>query len=469
MDFIDRARAIIGAAQVLTGADTTRYGTDFTHKYSAEPLCVLRPASTSEVSALMALAQETATPIVPISGNTGLSGGAHAPGAALLSLERMNRIREIRPAARVAVVEAGVVLARLHEAAQAQGLTFPLTFGAQGSAMLGGNLSTNAGGSGVLRYGNTRALTLGLEVVLPGGEVLDLMSALHKDNTGYDLKDLFIGAEGTLGVITAAVLKLAPLPAAYATAMVALPSLAEALALLNKLQAMSGGGVEAYEYMPGDYIAAHLAMKPEARAPFAEAYEVNVMVEIGATAPADATPGPDGALPVVTRLEALLAEELEAGRVLDAVIARSEAQRREMWARREAAAEVTLARSPMINNDIAVPLDRIEAFFAAMSERLPALDPGAEETCVAHLGDGNIHYVLYPSSGEPAHIDRLMEAVEEVARALGGTFSAEHGIGLTKKPSMARRKDPVALAVMRRIKSALDPKGIMNPGKVLPD
>lgn len=469
MEFVEKTRAIIGDMQVLTGPDAAHYGIDFMRKYEAQPLCVLRPGSTAEVAALMRLAEATATPIVPISGNTGLAGGAYAPGAALLSLERMNRIREIRPASRIAVVEAGVVLAILHAAAAEHRLTFPLTFGAKGSAMIGGNLATNAGGSNVVRYGNARALCLGLEVVLPGGEVVDLMSELHKDNTGYDLKDLFIGSEGTLGVITAAVLKLAPLPAAYATAMVALPSLADALTLLNRLQEASGGAVEAYEYMPRTYVEAHVAQIAGAREPFVGKHEVNVMVELGATARADAEPGPDGALPVVARLEALLAEEMDRGRVLDAVIAASEAQRREMWARREAAAEVTMARTPLINNDIAVPLDKVEPFLARMHQLLPSLDAGADETCVAHLGDGNIHYVVYPSSSDPAHTDMLVEAVEEVAKELGGTFSAEHGIGLTKKPSMARRKDAVALSVMRRIKAALDPSGIMNPGKVLPD
>jgi len=469
MDFIECARALIGAGQVLTGTDTAGYGADFMGKYLAEPLCVLRPGTTAEVAALVKLAGETRTPLVPVGGNTGLSGGTYAPGAAMLSLERMNRIREIRPAARLAIVEAGVVLANLHTAAAEHGLAFPLTFGAKGSATLGGALSTNAGGSNVLRYGNTRALCLGIEAVLPNGEVVDLMSELHKDNTGYDLRDLFIGAEGTLGIITGAVLKLFPLPSAYATAMVALPSLAEALTLLNRLQQATGGAVEAYEYMPGDYIGAHVALKPGAREPFGQRYDVNVMVEVGATGAADATPGSDGALPVVARLEALLADEMEAGRVLDAVIAQNEAQRREMWERREAAAEVTLARKPLINNDIAVPLDRVAPFLARMHDLLPSLDAGAGETCVAHLGDGNIHYVVYPSSGEAAHIDRLMEAVEEVAREMGGTFSAEHGIGLTKKPSMARRKDKVALAVMRSVKAALDPQNILNPGKVLPD
>lgn len=468
MAFIDTARGILGDSHVLTGQDAARYGRDFMGKYPAQPLCVLRPASTAEVSALMAAANDTRTPIVPVSGNTGLSGGTYAEGAAMLSLERMNRIREIRHDARVAIVDAGVVLSQLHEAAQAKGLNFPLTFGARGTAMIGGVLATNAGGSNVLRYGNSRALCLGIEVVLASGEVVDLMSELHKDNSGYDLRDLMIGSEGTLGVITAAVLKLVPLPRAYATAMVAVPTLGDALKLLNRMQEASGGAVEAFEFMPGVYIDAHLAHFPDARPPFLTRHDINLMVEIGATAQRDATPGPDGRVPVVSMLEAVLAEELDAGRVVDAVIAQNHAQRAEMWARREAAAEVSLAHKPLINNDIAVPLDKVATFLERMAQILPSIDPAATDNCVAHLGDGNIHYLVYPSSADPGHLDRVMERVEDVVAELGGSFSAEHGIGLTKLPSMRRRKNPAALRVMRAVKSALDPNGILNPGKTLP-
>lgn len=468
MSFIDKARAIVGAPHLLTGADMARYATDWTGKYAGDPLCVLRPANTAEVSALMRLAHETETPVVPISGNTGLAGGTYADGAALLSLERLNAIREIRPAARLAIVEAGVVLERLHEAAAAHDLAFPLTFGAKGSAMIGGALSTNAGGSNVLRYGNTRALVLGLEAVMPDGAVMDLMSELHKDNSGYDLRDLLIGAEGTLGVITAAVLKLVPRPAAYATAMVALPSLDAALGLLNRLQIATGGAVEAFEYMPRAYMEALERVLPEMRPALTGSHEVNVMLEIGATAPRDATPNADGSLPIVAYLEEVLADELEVGRVLDAALARTETQRREIWAAREAAAEVSFARAPFVATDIALPLDKLSAFYDRMDAVLPGLDAGADTLSVAHLGDGNIHFMVYPSRGDAQALDRIVEAVEDEVRALEGSFSAEHGIGLSKKASMARRKDPVALAVMRAVKAALDPKGIMNPGKVLP-
>ncbi|WP_137702512.1 FAD-binding oxidoreductase [Marimonas lutisalis] len=466
---IDKLRAIVGAAHVLQDTDTARYSHDFTHTYSWAPMAVVRPANTSEVAQIVKLANETGTPIVPVSGNTGLAGGARAEGAIMLSLERMNRIREIRPEARMAIVDAGVVLADIRAAAEEHGLIFPLTFGAQGSAMIGGNLSTNAGGSNVLRYGNTRDLVLGIEAVLPNGEVMDIMSELHKDNSGYNLKHLLIGAEGTLGIITGAVLKLVPKPRAYASAMVAAPSLDGALSLLNRLQEATGGAVEAFEYMPRSYIEQHLKVVSGAREPFDAPHDVNIFVEVGATAPRDAEPGPDGKPPITAYFETVLEELFEEGAVLDAVVAQNEAQRREMWARREAAAEVTLSRQPIQNNDVAVPLDKVASFLERAHAMLERTDPGAIPMVVSHLGDGNVHYAVWPQSQDPETFDAIMEGVEEIVLDLGGSFSAEHGIGTSKLPSMARRKNKVALAAMRAIKAALDPNGIMNPGKVLPD
>ncbi|WP_343116593.1 FAD-binding oxidoreductase [Ostreiculturibacter nitratireducens] len=468
MPLIEDLAALIGAENVLTGVDAARYGHEWTGKYHWQPNAVLRPANTGEVAAILSRANADGTAVVPVGGHTGLTGATEAEGALMLSLERMNRIREIRPEARIAIVEAGVVLSRLHEAAAEHGLAFPLTFGARGSAMIGGCLSTNAGGSNVVRYGNTRALCLGLEVVLADGRVMNLMSELHKDNSGYDLRDLFIGAEGTLGVITQAVLKLTPRPRAYATAMVALASLSDALSLLNRLQMDTGGAVEAFEYMPGRYMDRLAACRSDLREPFSERHEINVLVEVGATAPADATPLPDGTVPIARRLEETLAGLMEKGAVLDAVLAQNDTQRAEMWARREAAAEITLNRHPLVDTDLAVPLDRVETFLTRMQARLAALDPKAEDMVVAHLGDGNIHYTAYPSSNDPAKHDAIREAVEDVTAELGGSFSAEHGIGLSKLSSMRRRKDPVALSTMRAIKTALDPKNILNPGKTLP-
>lgn len=466
---LGRFEAIVGKTNVMSGKDMERWSHDWTGVYDWTPLAVLRPGSTAEVAEILRLANETGTAVVPVSGNTGLAGGTRAEGAIMLSLDRMNRIREVRPAARIAIVEAGVILANLHAAADAEGLIFPLTFGARGSAMVGGFLSTNAGGSNVLRYGNTRDLCLGLEVVLPTGEVMDLMSELHKDNSGYNLRHLMIGAEGSLGIITAAVLKLAPKPRAYATAMVAPPSLEKALDLLNKLQEVTGGGVEAFEYMPRAFIEGHLARYPAAKQPFETMQDINILVEVGATAPRDCTPGPDGRVPVSTYLEDVLEQMFEDGAILDAVVAQSDTQRAEMWQRREAAAEIAMAHRPLVNNDIAVPLDKVAVFLDRVRDRLAALDAGAKELIVSHLGDGNVHYTVWPKSQDPAVHDAIMEAVEDVVLELGGSFSAEHGIGTSKLPSMARRKNKVALATMRAIKQALDPKGILNPGKVLPD
>ena len=407
--------------------------------------------------------------VVPSSGRTGITGALQTEGGVQLSVERLNRIRELKSDARVAVVEAGVILQSLHEAAEAKGLYFPLWFGARGSAMIGGVLSTNAGGSNVLRYGSTRALCLGLEVVLADGRVLNLMGQLHKDNSGYDLKQMFIGAEGTLGVITAAVMKLVPKPRAYATATLAVRSLEDALVLLNRLQAATGGAVEAFEYMPESYMRRLAEARPDIRQPFTPRQSVNILVEVGATAPRDAVPDADGTLPVARLLEDTLAEMLGEGSVLDAEIAQNEAQRLAMWKRRELAAEVMFARKPAIDTDIAVPLDAVPEFFRRIEQRLPALDPKAETICVSHLGDGNIHFTVYPSRPDHDLHEAVVEAVEDVVMALGGSFSAEHGVGRMKLSSMARRKSPVALDVMRAIKQALDPQGLMNPGKVIPD
>lgn len=468
MTLLTELSAALGAAHVITGADLDRYRSDWTQHYTADPIAAVRPGSTAEVAETLRIAARHNMPVIPVSGRTGLVGGAMTKGGLMLSIERLNKIREIRANSRIAIVEAGVVLDRLHEAAEAEGLYFPLWFGARGSAMIGGVLSTNAGGSNVLRYGSTRALCLGLEVVLADGRVLNVMSQLHKDNSGYDLKQLFIGAEGTLGVITAAVMKLVPRPRAYATATLSARSLPDALVLLNRLQTASGGLVEAFEYMPESYMRRLAEARPDIRQPFAPRQATNILVELGSTRPADATPGDDGALPLTQLLETTLGEMLEEGMVLDAEIAQTEAQRRAMWERRELAAEITVARQPAIDTDICLPTDQVAVFLDRIHARLPALDNGAETLSVAHLGDGNIHFTVFPTSDSAALYDQVVEAVEDEVQALGGSFSAEHGVGLSKLPSMQRRKDPVALDVMRAMKAALDPANQMNPGKVIP-
>ena len=468
MGVIKDLAAAIGSANVLSGPDMARYATDWMRKYHGAPLAVARPGSTAEVAACVKIAAAHGLPVVPIGGNTGLVGGTMTTGGLMLSLERLNRIRAVKPEARLVVAEAGVILSRLLDAAEAEGLYFPLWFGARGSAMLGGVLSTNAGGSNVLRYGSTRGLCLGLEVVLADGRVLNLMSELHKDNSGYDLKQMFIGAEGTLGIITAAVMKLVPAPRAHATATVAARSLGDALVLLNRMQEATGGRVEAFEFMPRSYSERLRVARPDLGLPFEHIPEVTILIEAATTVPAEAQPDAAGEVPMVALLERVLAEMMEDGLVTDAVVARSEQQRRAMWARREAAAEICVGLSPAVDTDVCLPLDRVETFLSQALERLEALDPGLRSLTVAHLGDGNLHFTVFPTRDDPALKDRVMEVVEDVVQELGGSFSAEHGVGLSKLPAMARRKDPVALEVMRAVKRALDPEGRMNPGKVIP-
>ena len=468
MGVIKDLAAAIGSANVLSGPDMARYATDWMRKYHGAPLAVARPGSTAEVAACVKIAAAHGLPVVPIGGNTGLVGGTMTTGGLMLSLERLNRIRAVKPEARLVVAEAGVILSRLHDAAEAEGLYFPLWFGARGSAMLGGVLSTNAGGSNVLRYGSTRGLCLGLEVVLADGRVLNLMSELHKDNSGYDQKQMFIGAEGTLGIITAAVMKLVPAPRAHATATLAARSLGDALVLLNRMQEATGGRVEAFEFMPRSYSERLRVVRPDLGLPFEHIPEVTILIEAATTVPAEAQPDAAGEVPMVALLERVLAEMMEDGLVTDAVVARSEQQRRAMWARREAAAEICVGLSPAVDTDVCLPLDRVETFLSQALERLEALDPGLRSLTVAHLGDGNLHFTVFPTRDDPALKDRVMEVVEDVVQELGGSFSAEHGVGLSKLPAMARRKDPVALEVMRAVKRALDPEGRMNPGKVIP-
>lgn len=465
---LDAFRAALGAGNVLTGEDCAPYRPDWTTHYTANPAAVLRPASTDEVAACLRIASANHLAIVPTGGRTGITGAIHTDGGVMLSLERMNHIRDIRADARIAIVEAGVVLSSLHDAADALGLYFPLWFGARGSAMIGGVLSTNAGGSNVLRYGSTRGLCMGLEVVLADGRVLNLMSELHKDNSGYDLKQMFIGAEGTLGIITAAVMKLVPKPRAYATATLAVRSLADALALLNQLQGASGGLVEGFEYMPASFINRVAQIRPDLRAPFAQTYPITILVELASLRGDDCAVQDDGSQALNALLEDALGVMLEDGRVLDAVIAQNQTQRLEMWARREAAGQVMQAIQPSVDTDICLPLDKIETFLQRIEARLPQIDPAAYSVTVAHLGDGNLHYSLYPAANDPALYDTLVEAVEDEVAAFGGSFSAEHGVGLMKLNSMARRKDAAALDVMRALKAALDPRGILNPGKVIP-
>lgn len=449
-------RSLLGDSHVLTGAQTDRFARDWTGKWRADPLAVVRPADTAQVSAVVKCAAAHGLAIVPVGGNTGLVGGTANTGALMVSLERMTAIRDLRLEAGLVVVEAGTVLSDIHTAVEKHDLIFPLTFGARGSARVGGFLSTNAGGSNVLRYGPTRGLVLGLEVVLADGRVLDLMSELRKDNSGLDLRDLFIGGEGTLGIITAAVLRLSPKPRHHAAALVAVRDLPASLTLLRRLQAASDGAVEAFEYMPRSYMTELAKHRPDLRQPFA-IHDHAVMIDMGGLS-----------RPLIETLQHTLADAMDAGEVLDAMIAQNEAQRQHIWTIREAAAEITFTRLPIVDNDVALPLDGVATFIDDMHARLAAMDPDADTLIVAHLGDGNVHLTVYPTRDDLAHLDAIREMIEDVTVGLGGSISAEHGIGLSKLTTMTRRKDPVALDVMRAIKTALDPDNRMNPGKVIP-
>ena len=469
MELLDQIRADLGAKYVVTGTDAEAWTRDWMNVYHWQPLAVVRPASTEQVQAIARACSAAGVAMVPVGGNTGLTGATKAQDAVMISLDRMNAIREIKPNAQVAIVESGAILDSIHQAVDVHNLVFPLFFGARGSAMIGGNLSTNAGGSNVLRYGNTRDLCLGLEVVLADGRVMNLMSELRKDNTGLNLKHMFIGAEGTLGIITAAVVRLYRKPLAYVTAMVGLRALEDSLPLLNRLQSETGGGVEAFEYMPRHYIERHMDKIESALEPFDDVHEVNILVEVATTRASDLEQDWSGTPKLQAILETALMDMIEAGSAQDVVIAQNEAQRRVMWERRESAAEITVGVPGSIDTDVAVPLDDVPAFLQQVSARVQEIDPDGQEFYISHLGDGNLHYTFYPSDTSGVFKEPITEAIEDVVLALNGSFSAEHGIGLSKRNSMARRKDPVALEMMRAIKSAFDPANLMNPGKVYPD
>jgi len=468
MEIIAQLQSILGAKYVTLADDMAPWSKDWMGVYVWHPLAVARPANTHQVSEVVKACAAAHIPMVPVGGNTGLTGATQAQDAVMISLDRMNAIRSIEPNALVATVEAGAVLQTIHEAADAHDLIFPLLFGARGSAMIGGNLSTNAGGSNVVRYGNTRDLCLGLEVVLADGRIMDIMTALHKDNSGLNLKHLFIGAEGTLGIITAATLKLFPKPLAYATAMIGLRDLRAALPLLNRLQMETGHGVEAFEFMPRRYIERHMA-KVAGAEPFEDPHEVNILVEIATTRATDLEHG-DGGTPKLTAiLESALADMIDQDTAQDAVIAQNEEQRRAMWKRREQAAEITLGEATSVDTDVAVSLENVPKFLEDVSPLVQAIDPSGQEFYIAHLGDGNLHYTYFASTTDKTVKTKIMEAIEDVVMDLSGSFSAEHGIGTSKLPSMVRRKNPVALDVMKQVKIALDPHNLMNPGKVYPD
>ncbi len=459
-------RQTLGAAQVLTEGDLSAWELDWRRRWRGRALAVVRPGSTEEVAAVVRACAAHGTAIVPQGGNTGLVGGG-VPDASgtqiLLSLQRMHRLRALDAANLTLTAEAGCVLQTLQVAAHSQGLLLPLSLAAEGSCTLGGNLATNAGGTQVLRWGNARELCLGLEVVTARGEVWQSLSGLRKDNTGYDLRDLFVGSEGTLGIITAATMKLAPLPAAVSTALASCASLADAVALLQRARSRLGSGLTGFEVMNAfslELVARHFPTlpRPLPAAPW------TVLLEHSDT---------EGEAPARARFESLLGAALEAGEIADCAIAESLAQSRALWQLRESIPLAQAEEGQNIKHDISLPVSAIPAFVAHTDAALQHQWPGVRLVDFGHLGDGNLHYNVQAPPGieAAAFLAEQEEAVNAVVfdavAARGGSFSAEHGIGALKRDELARRKSPVALAMMRAIKAALDPQGLFNPGRML--
>ena len=455
---IEKLRDIVGAAHVLTAAQDTRpYFTDWRRQYTGSAECVVRPASTEEVARVVQLCGEHGVAIVPQGGNTGLSGGSVPIGKGrelVLALGRMSRIRELDRLNDTITVEAGCVLANVQRAAAEAGRLFALSLAAEGSCQIGGNLSTNAGGVNVLRYGTAREQVLGLEVVLPDGRIWNGLRGLRKDNTGYDLKQLFLGAEGTLGIITAAVLRLHPKPSASATAWVALESCAAAMELLAFLHERLGERLSAFELLSRNCVDAVLAFAPGTQDPLAKPHPWYVLVEI-------ADSGEEQ--PLRERVERALLDASERGALADAALAQSGEQARALWRIRESVPE---AQFTNVKHDVSVPISKTAEFIERAAERLRARYADVRIYAFGHVGDGNIHYNVGPERlvAERAAVNRL---VYDTVGELNGSISAEHGLGQLKREEVRSHKSPLELELMRRLKHALDPKGLLNPGKVL--
>jgi FAD/FMN-containing dehydrogenase len=471
--FVDALRAIVGSKHVfIDAAEMAGYLTDWTRQFSGSAIAVVRPSDTAQVSRIVKLCRSAGICIVPQGGNTGLAGGGiPAPDTAsiILSLSRMNAIRHFDEAGRSIVADAGVVLEVLQAYVDERNLFFPLTFGAKGSCTIGGNLATNAGGSNVVRYGNTRELCLGIEAVLADGSVFNGLTGLRKDNTGYDLKDLLIGSEGTLGIITAAVFRLYPKPLTRVTAFLSMASVEAAVRALNRIQDRTGQSVEAFEYVPAPVLSAVEKAFPDLKSPLQGAVETGVLLEVGSSRISDAVTDDTGSTHLGTELMAVLEELIEAGDLLDAAIATSEQQRSVLWRMRESVLEAILEYGASYHFDISLPLANISRFLREMDAT--AAEFGFETLTIGHLGDGNLHYALVCSDRERWQTLPLGEAKTkafELLTQLNGSFSAEHGIGQSKLDVMRALKEPAQLEAMRAIKRALDPENIMNPGRLVP-
>lgn len=464
---IERFVAIVGEKYALRDeADIAPFVTERRGLWGGKTPLVLRPGTVEEVSAILKLATETGTPIVPQGGNTGLVG-AQMPDQTgkevVLSLSRFDRIREIDLESNTIIVEAGVTLQRVRDAAEEAGKLFPLSLASQGTAQIGGNLSSNAGGTGVLAYGNTRDLCLGVEVVLPTGEVFDDLRKLKKDNTGYDLKDLFVGAEGTLGIITAAVMKLFPKPRGREVAWLGVASPADALKLFGMATDRAGQSLTGFELMIHaslDFVLRHV---PGATHPLSSPHPWYVLMEVSSGRSAE---------DARTLIEEVLAEGFEAGLIADGVLAESLTQANALWNLRENMSEAQKPEGASIKHDVSVPVARIPSFIDEAWAAVTRLEPNARLVCFGHMGDGNLHYnISQPLGIKPADFlaryREINDAVHDVVRAYNGSISAEHGIGRMKRDELIATAPPVATDLMRRIKKSFDPAGIMNPNKVI--
>lgn len=464
-------RSMLPPRAVVTDPDLIApWLTDWRHRYTGASALMLSPSTTEQVVAIVGWTARHGLALVPQGGNTSMVGGATPPAdgsAAILSLRAMNRIRLLDPEARIAVCEAGVILSHLHDAAAEAGLRFPLSLGAKGSATIGGLVSTNAGGTQVLRHGTMRALVEGLEIVLPDGSVHDGLASLRKDNRGYDLRHLFIGAEGTLGIVTAASLRLVPAIADRAVGWAALRSPHDALALLRQLEDRLGPVIEGFEIMAGETLRLTIDILPGARSPV-EAVDapwhalVELALEAGTTGPA-----------AQERLQAALADALDAGLLLDAIVSASEAQAQALWRLREAAPEGERSFGPALQFDVSVPVAAMPAFMVEGAAACEARFPGVTAASFGHLGDGNIHFHLRAPRGQGAqwvneHGKEATRFVNDRVIAAGGSISAEHGIGQFKVEEFGRLSSPARLYTLRAIKQALDPQGLFNPGKLVP-
>ncbi|MBN8943561.1 MAG: FAD-binding oxidoreductase [Rhizobiales bacterium] len=471
MSFLDELAAIVGTRHVIgPGDDQEPYLTDWRGRYRGAALAVVKPAGTQEVAAVVKAAARRGIAIVPQGGNTGMCGAATPVGpreTIVLRLDRMNRIRGVSRLGDAIAVDAGCILAEVQAAAEAADRLFPLSLGAEGSCQIGGNLSTNAGGTAVLRYGTTRELTLGLEVVLPDGEIFDAMTSLRKDSTAYDLKQLFIGAEGTLGIITGAVLKLFPRPRRRAVALAKLGSIEAVLDLLAAARTELGDRLSAFEVMSRGQIEVIAEHVPDVTIPFALDQPWHLLVEIVDTLES---------VDLAAALESLLAAAYEHGLVLDALVAASEAQAKALWKIRHSVSEASKRAGYVISHDSAVPLEHQATFVRRVESRIAALRPDARIVMHGHVGDGNIHVLAIIPGIAPDQREALSDVVaainaivDEETSALGGSISAEHGIGLANRARLARVVPAVEMRLLRQVKQLIDPAGLMNPGKVLPD